>query len=48
VRDLFERKSFTIPNADSDLYWITIGWPQRLGKAADDANTELNSGKVIC
>ena len=43
---MFERKGFLMPNADFDLYWTTIGWPQQLQKDLEKCEANIKAGKV--
>ena len=43
---MFERMGFMMPNADFDLYWTTIGWPQQLQKSLEESEKNLAAAKV--
>ncbi|KAL2653371.1 hypothetical protein R1flu_021499 [Riccia fluitans] len=44
---MLQRKSFDIPDFHSEFYWITVGWPQRIGLATNATETRLAQQRVL-
>jgi hypothetical protein len=40
------QKSFELPDKHSDCYWVTVGWPQKIGLAVTSVETRLAQQRV--
>ncbi|KAH7297912.1 hypothetical protein KP509_25G018200 [Ceratopteris richardii] len=46
VWEMLSRKNYSIPDQDMDLYWITFGWPQKIGFTLEECINKLNQAKA--
>lgn len=43
---MLDRHMFDVPETERDLYWVTMGWPQRIGEVMYSTEERLGAGKV--
>nr|AML30858.1 axonemal inner arm dynein heavy chain 2 [Marsilea vestita] len=46
VWDMLSRKNYTISDQEMDLYWVTFGWPQKIGFTMEECEAKLAQGKT--
>eukprot|EP01018_Ginkgo_biloba_P007886 Gb_26557 [translate_table: standard] len=43
---MLDRKKFEIPDRDTDLFWTTMGWPQKIGFDLEECESRLSQAKT--